>query len=70
MLTVRTEQPLPAGISEFQQAWVQRQVMAMFVACLRIAVVGGEDLENLAYPEFLEIDQRQVDGYQEKEKRE
>jgi hypothetical protein len=39
--------------------------MAMFVVCLRIAVAAGEVLEDLAYPEFVGIDQGEVDGHQE-----
>ena len=60
LLTVRTDAPLPD--SPLRIAWVQRQCLAMFVACLRCAVAGGEDLDNLAYPEFLGIDQQQA-GY-------
>ena len=64
-MTIRTTEPLPEDMNAIRKAWIQRQCMAMFVLCLRIAVSAGENLEDLAYPEFVGIDQQQVDDKQE-----
>ena len=64
-MTIRTEEPVPPDVNPIRLAWIQRQCMAMFVICLRIAVAAGEVLEDLAYPEFVGINQQEVDGHQE-----